>query len=241
MPAKTKITKDEFINAAFEITAERGIEAATTRAIAQKVGCSVRPLIGAFENIENLREAVLEKAMRKYTKYLQAKVEGVTELKAIGLNYIHFAKTYPHLFKLIFFSERQATVSVIDSSLDENKPHVVELIKREYGIENERRAVDIYTDLGIYCNGIAAMLISKSVKFTDEIISGLITAAAISFTKGHGKAELHWAQCPKCKQKLLRAANDLPFEISCQRCGLISTVIIRGGFPEIIKQEKSPE
>ncbi|MCL1901886.1 MAG: TetR/AcrR family transcriptional regulator [Firmicutes bacterium] len=179
MTNTVKIPKEEIIAAAYDILKNHGLEAISTRNIATKLGCSIKPIYRAFRDMESLLEAVHEKAMQKYTKILLAEISGETKIKSIGLNYIRFAKEYPELFKFIFFNDRQENTSIADHSLDTNKAHVVKLIKEGYGITDDKRAEDLYIKLGIFCNGVAAMIISKSTKFTDADIDRLISEVSI--------------------------------------------------------------
>jgi AcrR family transcriptional regulator len=174
MSKSVKISKDDIVKAAYEIAKARGIDAATATAIAQRLKCSVQPIYYVFENMDNLRNAVLEKAMEKYTESLLEDIPGMLKTKAIGLNYIYFAKKYPHLFRLIFFSNRQKNVNILKSSCDKNKPYILELIKKEFNID-DNRVEDIYIKSGIFCNGIASMIRAKTADFTNEDIDRLIT------------------------------------------------------------------
>lgn len=175
MANTVKIPKEEIIKAAYDILKNNGFEAISTRNIATKLGCSIKPIYRTFGDMESLLEAVHKKAMQKYTKILLSEIPGETKIKSVGLNYIRFAKEYPELFRFIFFTDRQENTSIADHSLDTNKAYVVALIKEDYGITDDKRAEDLYIKLGIFCNGVAAMIISKSTKFTDADISRLIT------------------------------------------------------------------
>ncbi|MCL2675067.1 MAG: TetR/AcrR family transcriptional regulator [Firmicutes bacterium] len=171
---KVRIPKEMIIEAAFEITKNYGMEFVTADAVAKKLNCSKIPIYWVFENMDSLKDVVLAKAKKKYTDCLLCKIPGVPDVSAIGLNYVRFSRDYPHLFKLIFFNDREENKSIVEHSLDDNKPYVVELIQQAYGIEDTHRAEDIYIKLGIFCNGIAAMIISKTSKFSDADVYRLL-------------------------------------------------------------------
>jgi len=172
---RVKVPRDEIVRAAYEITVELGVEKATATAIAEKLSCSIQPVYYVFDNMDNLRAAVLTVAQKKYESVLFAPVEGVLPIKAVGINYIRFAKEYPNLFKFIFCTDRQENVSVLDSHMDENKPRIIKLIMEDYGVTDEKKAEDAYIKTGIFCHGLAMMAISKSAKVGDKEVERLIT------------------------------------------------------------------
>ncbi|MCL2752408.1 MAG: hypothetical protein FWE62_06620, partial [Firmicutes bacterium] len=173
-----EIPREEIVRAAFAITKQAGIEAATTVAIAKKLDCSVRQVCTAIGDVNLLREAVFEQAMAKYTAYIHSEIPGELRITAVGLNYIRFAKEYPHLFNLIYCTDRQENVSIINSSLDRNKDYVLDLFKQDYGV-SESAVEDIYVKMGIFCNGIVFMMMTKSAKFDDADIYRLITEVCL--------------------------------------------------------------
>jgi len=173
MPSTARILKEEIITAAYDITKEQGMEAMTTRAISQRLKCSVKPIYYAFENMDNLREAVLAKTMQKYTSILTADIHGVPKVYQIGLNYVRFAREYPHLFRFIFCTDRQENTSIVHSCLDENRPLVIKRMQEGWGV-TQAQATDIYVKTGVFCHGIASMIISKTAKFEDSDVYRLI-------------------------------------------------------------------
>jgi AcrR family transcriptional regulator len=178
MPKPAIIPREKIIDTAYKLTKEQGIEATTVTAVAERLGCSIRPVFYHLGCMENLRKEICNLAMQEYSKVLHSQIAGVTSVKAIGLNYIRFARENPHLFKLLFLNDTQRDVSIIYSSLDANKPFVVRLLKESYGITDDKHAEDVYIKLGIFCNGIATMIISNIAIFTDEEVNRLITEVA---------------------------------------------------------------
>ena len=58
MPPKAKFTKEEIINAAFEITRRDGFDALTARSLAAELGSSPRPIFTVFSGMEEVQSAV---------------------------------------------------------------------------------------------------------------------------------------------------------------------------------------
>ena len=182
MPSSPRILKEEIVNAAYCITKEQGIEAMTTRAISKRLKCSVQPIYYAFENTDNLREAVLVKTMQKYTSILLADIQDVPKVYQIGINFVRFARDYPHLFRFIFCTDRQENTNIVNSCLDENRPLVIKRMQEGWNV-SESRAEDIYVKTGVLCHGIASMIISKTAKFEDADVYRLIKEVSESIVK----------------------------------------------------------
>jgi len=121
--------------------------------------------------------------MQKYTEVLKAEIPGILKIKAIGLNFIRFAREYPNLFRFIFCTDRQENTNITNTTLDTNRSHVVRLIQEEHGVTAER-ADEIYIKMGIFCHGIAAMVMAKSATFTEDDIQRLISELCECMVKG---------------------------------------------------------
>lgn len=174
MPPKIKITKEEIIRAAYEITKETGIDTVTAKSIAIRLNCSTQPVYWAFDTIYNVRQAVILKAVKEYNAYLLTEIPGLKRYKATGWNYIRFAKEQPELFKLLYMTGRQENTAISESNLDENKDYIISLITDDYGL-NRTAANDLYVSMWLFSHGIAAMIATKTVKFEDIEISRMLT------------------------------------------------------------------
>ncbi len=57
MPAKTKVTKEMIIDAAFAIAREEGAENINARTVLKRLHCSTQPVMYHFATIEELRKS----------------------------------------------------------------------------------------------------------------------------------------------------------------------------------------
>ena len=71
MPPRFKFTKDEVINAALDVTRQSGASGLTARALAARLGCSVKPVFGLFKNMEEVHQKVINAANDLYKSYLE--------------------------------------------------------------------------------------------------------------------------------------------------------------------------
>ena len=62
MSPKFKFTRNEITNAALNLTRKTGPDGLTARALAEELGCSVKPIFGLFKNMEEVQDAVLTAA-----------------------------------------------------------------------------------------------------------------------------------------------------------------------------------
>ena len=94
MPPKFKFTREEITSAALDLTRKAGPDGLTARALAEKLGCSVKPVFGLFKNMEEVQGAVLSAAQDLYQSYLAEDMAAGKHppYKASGMGYIRFAR-----------------------------------------------------------------------------------------------------------------------------------------------------
>lgn len=184
MPPKAKFTKEQVTKAALELVRERGAEALTARALGNALGSSSCPIFTVFENMEEVRESVIQAAKAVYKEYVNRGLKETPAFKGVGTQYILFAVNEPNLFRLLFMM-KQDTIPNFDGILpmiDESYEQILASIVTGY--EMERASANrLYRHLWIYTHGIAAMCVSKLCSFTSEEISGMMTDVFKSLLK----------------------------------------------------------
>lgn len=173
MPPKLKFTKDEIISAALEITRQSGISAVTARAVAAKLGCSVKPIFGQFENMQQLQLEVLYAAYALYTKKInQSMSQGkYPPYKASGMAYIHFASQEKELFKLLFMRDRSH--EHIAEHREDIRP-ILDVIMKNLNI-SEDKAYEFHLQQWVYVHGIATMIATNYLHWDDKFIEKALT------------------------------------------------------------------
>lgn len=177
MPPKFKFTRTEILSAALDITRENGMTGLTARALAARLGCSVKPIFGLFQNMEEVQQAVLAEAFRLYQSCLREDMSRgqYPPYKASGMAYIRFAKEERELFKLLFMRDRS------DEKPEENEQELeplIELIQKNTGIGREE-AYLFHLEMWIYVHGIATMLATSYLDWDVEFVSRALTDAYI--------------------------------------------------------------
>lgn len=175
MPPKFKFTKDEIIDAALCIVRESGMEGLTARALAEKLGCSVKPVFTLFKNMEEVQNEVISSANSLYHQYLQEDMTSgkYPPYKASGMAYIRFAKNEKELFKLLFMRDRSH--EDITENREEIRP-IIEIIKKNMDISDED-AYFFHLEMWLYVHGIATMMATSYLEWDDELVSEMVTDA----------------------------------------------------------------
>ena len=176
MPPKAKFTKDEIVDAAFEIVRKEGFEALTARALGSALGSSPRPIFTVFNSMEEVQSEVILRARRLYESYEDREMSGENPFKGSGTGYIRFASEEPKLFQLFFMKEAENVPESdkVLKSIDGYYEKILNSVETEYGFDRET-AERVYLHMWLYSHGIAVAIATKICSFTEEEISGMLT------------------------------------------------------------------
>lgn len=174
MPPKNKFTRNEIISCALDIAEEGGLEAATARAVASRLGASSKVIFGCFESMGELEKEVIAAAYQKYLEEQKALCESgeYPVYKAAGMAYIRFAQRYPRLFRILFME-----ISPPDGpdKLEEMN-RFTDMVSQNVGIERDD-AYMFHLEMWIYVHGIATMIATGYLNWDNEIVSRMLTDA----------------------------------------------------------------
>lgn len=98
MPPKKKFTKEQIIDAAFEIAKLEGMDQITIRKVADVLGSSIAPIYVNFKDIDELITEVIKRIAVLSKQMLEQQNSGSPFLD-VGLASLQFAKQYSVLFK----------------------------------------------------------------------------------------------------------------------------------------------
>jgi len=104
MPPKTVFTKDDVIQAAFEIVQEQGIQALTAREVARKLKSSTAPVYSNFESMKLLERAVLQRSSDLQLEYMTRPYSELAFLN-MGIGYARFAREQCPLFRAMYLEK----------------------------------------------------------------------------------------------------------------------------------------
>ena len=174
MPPKCRFTREQIIQVALELTAEKGIGALTARSLAQRLGSSAKPIFGLFTNMEEVQQEVLKAADQRYQAYLQEDMSAgqYPPYKASGMAYIRFAREQRELFKLLFMRDRTNEEKAAGEELEA----LLSLIRQSMGLSREE-AYRFHMEMWIYVHGIATMIATAYLEWDMDFISAALTDA----------------------------------------------------------------
>ncbi len=191
MPPKAKFTKEEIIEAALEIVRNEGFTALTARVLGARLGSSARPIFTVFQGMDEIRQAVVDKAKALYREYIKRGLSDTPAFKGVGTQYILFSIHEPKLFQLLFMKEHDDVpeLSAVLPIIDENYEAILSSVRDGYNLSHET-AEKLYRHLWIYTHGIAALCATKMCRFTGEEISVMMTEVFISLLNRLKEAEI---------------------------------------------------
>lgn len=138
MPFKSKFSKEDIINAAFEIAEEQGLQAITARTVAKKINGSVAPIYFNFENIDELIRAVVMKVFSITQKIMNAQSSN-SIYENMGRAGFEFANRYPVFFRDLvlqpnpYIKSYEQTEDAMLQSLDHDpKTSTLSIIERKH-------------------------------------------------------------------------------------------------------------
>lgn len=181
MPPKAKFTKEEIINAAFDIVRKNGLLSLTARTLGAKLGSSARPIFTVFTGMEEVIAEVKACARKEYNKYINVAFEQADDkpFKMVGYMFIKFAQDEPYLFRMLFMLDEFASMdsNSVLPLIDSNYERIFALVRDYYhtSIENARI---LFEHLWIYSHGIASLCATKSCSFTDDEIKNMLSFVA---------------------------------------------------------------
>ena len=129
MPPKFKFTREEILEAAFNLVRRKGWAGLTTRALADLLGSSARPIYSFFKSIKAMEEDIIKKAVDLLYDTMVMERTG-DRWHDHGIGYVMFARQEKHLFRcmndeahIVYFKEYGDRIWLtLTDSLDDYQP-----------------------------------------------------------------------------------------------------------------------
>lgn len=170
IPPKPKYTKEEIINAALDMVREKGADSLTSRDLGAKLNTSARPIFTAFENMEDLKNAVTDAGVKMFKEYSKNFTDYTPAFKQMGMQIISFATKEPKLFEFLFMHKNPEAVQGLKTVEDT----CVDVISKDYGLGIEQARM-LFEQVWIFTFGLAALSAMKVYEYTEEQISDMLT------------------------------------------------------------------
>jgi len=168
MPPKVKITKQEILKTALDLVRTNGADSINARAVANALNCSTQPIFSNFEDMDELKSAVIADAYDLYLAFINNEVSSgkYPEYKAFGMAYIRFAMEEKELFKLLFMRDR--TGEDLSPSPDFEKS--ANIIVDAFGVSIETARL-IHLEIWACVHGIGVMIATNFLPLELDLIS----------------------------------------------------------------------
>ncbi len=184
MAPRTKVTRDEIVEAAVWITRKKGIDGVTAREIGTVLGVSTRPVFTWFDRVEQVKAAVYESAKGLYKEYLQKGLAGPIPFLGVGQQYIRFAREEPELYKLLFLTRPGEGGGGAMEAMRFSQDLARESLMHIYRMD--AYTADCYfRDLWLVVFSFATLLVTDDCPYTDEQMSGVLTEVSLSICKAY--------------------------------------------------------
>ena len=176
MPPKAKFTKEEIIEVALDLAAEKGLKALTARELGAALGSSTRPIFTAFENMDEVLREVRKATVARFSDYARKAEQFKPVFKQVGLQMIMFAYEQPKLYRLLFMTEKPEAQTFDDvyANLGEIASLCVEVIQRDYDLSFDN-AMLLFKQIWIYTYGVGALIATGMCCFTMEEIQDMLS------------------------------------------------------------------
>lgn len=184
MPPKPKYTRDEVIQAAFELTEEKGILNVTARDVGRRLGTTPTPIFTYFNGMDELKEAVYQKALRESTDYISECINYMPAFKEFGLRWIRYAYEHPNIYRMVYLFEgvQKPMVGFVNGDfVDALKPMKYEVMN--YFKLSDEQARILVNEMLIYAQGIATLCIQTG-EYNEDNVNLSIGRVCVSLVNG---------------------------------------------------------
>ena len=155
MPAKKQITREKILEAATQLLLEGGMEAVNIKALAKALHCSTQPIYLSFENMEDLRRALIPLAVQRFAELLRTGTADNEVPCLYDMNYIRLAQKEPQLFRFLFV--RRNAFAEAREALRGLTEYAIERFMQDYELDYDE-AHFLHDQLWMQAHGIASML-----------------------------------------------------------------------------------
>ncbi|MCD7837162.1 MAG: TetR/AcrR family transcriptional regulator [Lachnospiraceae bacterium] len=185
MARKESITVDKILDTAFAMTREEGFGNVTARKVAARAECSTQPIFRVYKNMEELWDAVYQRAAEFFQNYYEMypRVSRVP-FANLGMAYIAFAREEKQLFELLFLTEakegmrRKSMYELLNGS-NGNVFYEINLAR----VQGCREPSGLFMKMWIFIHGAACMTLTGDYDLSNQETMELLENSYNSFMK----------------------------------------------------------
>ncbi|MFD2693644.1 TetR/AcrR family transcriptional regulator [Sporolactobacillus shoreicorticis] len=175
------INKKDILSAAVKLVRTGGMESLNARSLARSLNCSTKPLFRIYQNMNDLKEDVIEELNNYYNSYMEGRMSQQNRLLTQSIAYIEFARQEKHIFNTLFMDKTCAGKSIDDILRAEwNQPSILNA-KNVTGLNMEQTRC-LFRDVWLYSHGIATQIVANAVDLPYEKVVELMNNAFQRFS-----------------------------------------------------------
>lgn len=181
MPPRTKITKDMIIDAGFEIIREKGHEQLSARAIGDHLHCSTQPVLYSFKTVDEIREAVYQKADAYHSEYIAPKETDKDPMLALGLNYVRFGHEEKNLFRFLFQTDQFGGMDIKTLMKNPDLDFIISIMAKEMECD-KKTARERFLNFFCLVHGLASLMANNSMKYDKKQCQKMLEQMFLALT-----------------------------------------------------------
>lgn len=180
MAPKNKFTRAEMTAAALGIVRADGAEHLTAKTLAAALGISTQPVFTCFGSMEGVHQAVRDAARQVYDDYITAGLREEIPFFGLGMQYIHFAREEPMLYRLLFLAQTPSGGAF--AALEHSQALARPSLERIYHL-TAAEADRYFRDLWLVVHSLATLIVTGGCPYTDREIGQILTGFSLSICK----------------------------------------------------------
>ena len=186
---KIKFTKNDILNAAYDVMKQNGIKHISARRIAEKFKGSTAPIYANFSTIDELKKEVIRMAEEKLNEYLYHDYTG-SELFDAAMGFIKFARDEKELFRAIFLDAAEGFSDLFDKTMRVLLKE--EIVLKSFPKLSFTQAKDGIERLWVHLFGYATLVFvsTNPENETNEVIEDKINGITDYFKEVHSLKEM---------------------------------------------------
>ena len=184
MPRVVKFQKEDIVQAALSVVRKSGIDAVTAREVARELKVSVGPIFTWFETMDQLKAEVYEYAKARYREYIERGLQDVTPFRGVWLQYLHFAREEPELYRLLFLTKPNDVSGGAMEALKFSQNLARESLMRIYNMD-AYEADCYFRDLWLMAYSCATLIVTDDCPYTYEEMLDIGAEVSLSVCKAY--------------------------------------------------------
>ena len=176
MPPKQRITREMILEASFSMFCREGMEVVNARSVAKALNCSTQPIFSYFSGMDDLKNALEEKARELFETEINQAMESEEPLFNGCMAYFRYTMQQPNLFRQLFLigqDKRPANLTAVNDALREK---VVAPVAQRTG-SSAAHVEEQCIKLWVFTHGLAALAAMNLLDIDAQKVEQLLREA----------------------------------------------------------------